>query len=128
MNVELSHLNDWFYGNNLSLNTVKTKYVMFHKEKSKDNLPSVLPDLIINYTKTKRENSLKFVGVMIDENLTWKTRVELVENKISKSVGILYKASRFLTFSVQEKLKNSIFEMAIIPQTLNIDNLKTKVY
>ena len=33
---------------------------------------------------------------MIDENLTWKTHVELVENKVSKGVGILFKASRFL--------------------------------
>ena len=32
---------------------------------------------------------------MIDENLTWKTHIELVENKISKNVGILFKASRY---------------------------------
>ena len=30
-----------------------------------------------------------------------------------------------LTLSVLEKLKNSIFEMPIIPQTLNINNLRT---
>ena len=68
---------------------------MFHKTRSKDNLPLALPDLFINDVKIKRENSLKFVGVMINDNLTWKTHVELVENKISKSVGILFEASRF---------------------------------
>ena len=71
---------------------------MFHKTRSKDNLSLVLPDLFINDVKIKRENSLKFVGVMINDNLTWKTHVELVENKISKSVGILFEASRFLNF------------------------------
>ena len=96
MNDELSRLNDWFCANQLSLNTVKTKYVLFHKVKSRDNLPLVLPVLCINNAKIKRENSLKFLGVMIDENLIWKTHVELVENKVSKSVGILFKASRFL--------------------------------
>ena len=98
MNAELSlnDLNDWFCANKLSLNTDKTKYVLFHKAKSRDNLPLVLPDLCINNAKTKRENSLKFLGVMIDENLTWKTDVELVENKVSKSIGILFKASCFL--------------------------------
>ena len=30
-----------------------------------------------------------------------------------------------LTISVPEKLKNSIFEIPIIPQTLNINNLRT---
>ena len=96
MNAELSRLNDWFCANKLSLNIDKTKYVLFHKAKSRDNLPLVLPDLRINNAKIKEENSLKFLGVMIDENLTWKTHVELVENKVSKSVGILFKASRFL--------------------------------
>ena len=96
MNAELSRLNDWFCANKLSLNTDKTKHVLFQKAKSSDNLPLVLPDLCINNAKIKRENSLKFLGVMIDENLTWKTHVELVENKVSKSVGILFKASHFL--------------------------------
>ena len=96
MNAELSHLNDWFCANKLSLNTDKTKYVLFHKAKSKDNLPLVLPDLSIHDVKIKSEISLKFLGVMIDENLTWKTHVKLVESKISKRIGILFKASRSL--------------------------------
>ena len=33
---------------------------------------------------------------MIDENLTWKTHIELAENKISKSVGIFFKESCYL--------------------------------
>ena len=48
MNAELSHLNDWFCANKLSLNTDKTKCVMFHKAKSKDNLPLVLLNLFID--------------------------------------------------------------------------------
>ena len=71
MKAELSHLNDWFCTNKLSLNTDKTKYVLFHKAKNTDNLPLVLLDLLINDVKIKRGNSLKFLGVMIDENLTW---------------------------------------------------------
>ena len=31
----------------------------------------------------------------------------------------------FLTLSVPEKLKNSIFEMPVVPQTLNINNITT---
>ena len=68
VNAELSHLNDWFCANKLSLNTDKTQYILFHKAKSKDNLPLVLPDLFINDVRIKRENKLKFLGVMIDEN------------------------------------------------------------
>ena len=70
MNAQLSHLNDWFRAKKLSLNTDKTKNVLFQKAKSKDNLLLVLPDLFINDVKIKSENSMKFLGVMIDENLT----------------------------------------------------------
>ena len=96
MNVELGHISDWFSVNKLSLYTDKTKYALFHKAKGKANLPLVAPDLFINDVKIKREKSLKFLGVMINKNLTWKSHVVLVENKISKSVRTLFKASRFL--------------------------------
>ena len=95
MNAELCHLNDWFCANKLSLNTDTTKYVLFHKAKIKDNLFLVLPDFFINDVKIKRENSLKFLGVMTDENLSWKTHIKLVENRISKNVGILFKVSHY---------------------------------
>ena len=58
MNAELIHLNDWFCASKLSLNTDKTKYVLLHQAKSKDNFPLVLPDLFINDVTIKRENSL----------------------------------------------------------------------
>ena len=111
LNYELSYLNYWFSANKLSLNTNKTKYVLFHKAKSKGNLPLVLQDLFINNVKIKRENSLKFLGVMINDNLTWKTCVELVENKISKSVGILFKASRSLNSKSLQTIYFALYKL-----------------
>ena len=73
MNAELSHLNEWFCANKLSLNTDKTKYVLFH--------------------------------------------VELVENKISKSVGIHFKASR----SLNSKSLQSIY-FALVHPYINYAN------
>ena len=48
---------------------------------------------------------------MIDENLTWLTHVELVKNKISKSVGVLFKASR----SLNSKSLRSIYSALVFP-------------
>ena len=96
MNAVLSHLSNWFCVNKLSLNTDKTKCALFHKFKSKDNLLLVTPYLFFSNAKIKRENSPKLLGVMIDQNLTWKTHVALVEKKVSESVGILFKVSGFI--------------------------------
>ena len=64
----------------------------------RDSLPSQLPTMAFNNIEIKRENSIKFLGVSIDENLTWKNHIEVVENKISKNIGVLYRASHLLDF------------------------------
>ena len=38
----------------------------------------------------------KFLGVYIDQHLEWKTHVNFIAAKISKSVGLLYKAKYYL--------------------------------
>ena len=45
-----------------------------------DSLPSQLPTMTFNNIEIKRENPIKFLGVIIDENLTWKNHTEVVEN------------------------------------------------
>ena len=87
VNSELKLANEWFLANKLSLNaknkTKKTKYVLFHKVSMCKSLPLQLPTTIFNKIEIKRENSVKFLDVIIDENLTWKNHIEVVENRIS---------------------------------------------
>ena len=40
--------------------------------------------------------SVKYLGVLIDEHLTWKEQTTAIENKVSKNLGILYRARRVL--------------------------------
>ena len=56
-----------------------------------DFLSLQLPTMTFNSIEIKRENSIKFLGVIIDENLTWKNHIEVVENKISKNIGVFYR-------------------------------------
>ena len=116
VNKELVNINTWFQANKLSLNANKTKYVFFHKPKKK--VPFNLPTLKINSTEIKREQSLKFLGVIIDESLTWKEHIDILESKISKNIGVLYKASKLLNISC---LKNIYF--ALIHSYINYANI-----
>ena len=83
-------------GNKFSLNEGKTKFTLFHKPRDKDNLPLQLPNLKINNNEIKRSSSIKFLGVLVDENLTWIDHITLVENKLSKNLGLLHKAKNYL--------------------------------
>ena len=39
---------------------------------------------------------MKFLGVLLDENLSWKAHIDTIGKKISKNLGILYKGRRTL--------------------------------
>ena len=71
VNSELKLVTEWFLANKLSLNAKKTKYVILHKVTMFDSLPLQLPAMTFNNIEIKRENSVIFLGVIIDENLTW---------------------------------------------------------
>ena len=93
---ELRYVNEWFLANKLSLNAGKTKYLFFHKPSACDSIPLRLPTITFNNIEIKRESSVKFLGVLIDEKITWNKHIELVENKISNNIGILHRSSYYL--------------------------------
>ena len=97
VNIELQKINQWFISNKLSLNMTKTKCSFFHKPSKKDNIPLVLPKLSICNNEIKRSESIKFLGVFLDENLTWKDHIRYLENKIAKNIGLLFRSKPYLT-------------------------------
>ena len=118
VNQELRKINERFDTNKLSLNLGKTKYSLFHKPSRKDDLPLLLPRLLIKKHKVERVKSTKFLGVLLDENLSWKDRIKYIENKIAKNIGLLYRAKLFLD-------KNSLLTLycSYIHTFLNYANL-----
>ena len=104
--MELNKVFRWFNANTLSLNKDKTKYIFFHNACEKDNIPLKLPSLFINDWEIKRITSIKYLGVLTDEHLTWKEHITVIENKVSKNLGLLYRARRVLDSTT---LKNMFF-------------------
>ena len=72
-----------------------------------------LPILKINNHIIKRETFIKFLGVFIDENVTWETHINYVNEKISKNIGIMYKARKYLSFNNMKSLYFSIIHCYI---------------
>ena len=96
-NSELSKTSQCVLANKLSLNVIKTKYSFFHKTIKKDDMPLKLPRPQINNYDIERVPSIKFLGVLLDENLSRKDNIRYTENKISKNLGILYKARDYVS-------------------------------
>ena len=67
MNCELKKVKKWLDANRLALNIDKTNFVIFHSPRTK------LPEpVIIRFCRKKihQENCVKFLGVLLDCNLS----------------------------------------------------------
>ena len=96
VNCELQKICEWFRENKLSLNVTKTNYTLFHKSSTKDKLPVKILELKLGNSVIKRKSSVKFLGVMLDENISWKDHIKPIEKKLAKNIGLLYQAKPYL--------------------------------
>ena len=78
-----------------------------------DSLLLQLLTMTFNNIEIKRENSVKFQGVIIDQNLTWKNDIEVLEKTFSRNIAVLYRASHLLDFKNLLKIYFSFMHIYI---------------
>ena len=93
LNIELHKVSTWMALNKLSLNISKSKYMVFHSKYKKinDNFSVYIDDVRID-----RVSNFDFLGVVINENLSWKPHTDKIANKVSKYMGVLCRLRRYL--------------------------------
>ena len=92
MNEELKNTVEWLNINRLSLNINKTNFLVFSlKKKQMSNLK-----LNIHNQNIQKVSATKFLGVIIDDKLSWFNHVQYVETKISKGIGVIARARKIL--------------------------------
>ena len=81
---------DWLVSNKLTLNYKKTKFMLFaHKFISKRCLKKV--NLNINKHNIQQVSVFKYLGVYLDNKLTWQEHVNYLKSKLAKITGMFYK-------------------------------------
>ena len=105
INSELGRIHDWLSINKLSLNIKKTKYMIFHSKRS--TLKYEI-DLQINAQPIERVKNFIFLGLTLDETLSWKTHIQDVSNKISKTIGILNRLKNVLPGNILKLIYSSL--------------------
>ena len=103
MNSDLKVIENWLYCNKLSLNVLKTHYMIFTPRKIVEDI-----NLYVNNTPIQRVYVTKFLGVQIDSKLSWKSHIDYICKKLSKCVAIFAKARRKLPKSCLISLYYSI--------------------
>ena len=74
------------------------------------NHKSIENNISINGVNLQKVNSLKFLGVCIDHQITWKDHIAYISNKLSKSMAIINRARHVLDAKVLYCLYDAIFK------------------
>lgn len=104
INTEMSKVDDWLTVNKLSLNVDKTKFMIFAKPNS--SVPNITPS--IRQISIEKVSEFNFLGVLIDDSLTWKPHINKIRSKISKGAGILSRLKNLLPSNVLLNIYNTL--------------------
>ena len=120
MNEEMIKIVEWLRVNKLSLNLKKTHFIIFRRNRSKttnensnnnnnNNLPNKekINNLVIDNVIIERKTKTKFLGVILDELLSFEHHTKHVKSKVARGVGILYKGRKSLDKTSLTQLYNS---------------------
>ena len=85
---ELVLVTNWLSANKLTLNINKTKFIVFtsiKKKKIKTDKSLCVNDITRTIEKVQ---GISFLGLLIDENLSWKSHMLTLLNKLRSSFGV----------------------------------------
>jgi hypothetical protein len=108
-NSEILLVDRWLCSNRLSLNISKTCYMIFTNRDKNCN-----KQLFIRNNAISRVNEAKFLGVTIDDRLTFRGHIKSVRGRIGRSIGVLRRLSYYVPEDIMRKLYFSLIYPFII--------------
>ena len=92
VNRELRKVRKWLEANRLALNIDKTNFVIFHSQQRKITEQIVLR---IGRKKINQESCVKFLGVFLDSNLSWKSHLTELSKNLARTAGLFCKIRHY---------------------------------
>ena len=111
INRDLKFVVPWIRANKLSLNTGKTKIVIF---KSRNRKISKHLNFRISGQKIVPVDSVKYLGLTLQSDLHWKMHLTSLEKKLSRSIGLLSKIRHYVPKFLLKTIYYSIFNSHLI--------------
>jgi len=110
INRNIIKINRCFKSNSLSLNTDKTHFLQFHMKINQNY------DIQISYENkqiTKAQN-IKFLGIIIDSNLSWKQHIDDIIPKLNKACLAIRSIKHFISLETMRLISFSYFSLCPI--------------
>ena len=121
INDEISKVATWLQCNKLKLNVSKSKFMLFYKH------PKVVPKLniLVNGNPIDQVEDFNYLGITLDQHITWTPHIKKISIKISRVIGILRKLKRTFPQYILRTIYNSLIHPHLI-YGLNLWGFKHK--
>ena len=106
VNADLRVLVEWLNANKISLNASKTEFLIFRSVRKDLNH---VPRLKIAGKIVIPSKSVKYLGVYLDEHLSWKPHVSAIATKLRRANGALSKLRHYVPFKILLNIYHAIF-------------------
>ena len=97
---------EWIRANRLSLNTSKAELVIF---KSKYKIITKNVNFRISGQKIKHSSQVKYLGIILQDDLHWNSHLTKLRKKLTRSVGLLSKIRYYVPKNLLRTIYHSIF-------------------
>ena len=106
INKSLEELSVWLNANKIALNVAKTEVMLF-KTKHKPCDADLRPTL--SRKRLYRTKYLRYVGIKIDGNLSWKIHMHYLASKLNRANAVLAKLRHFVNSEILRSTYFAIF-------------------
>ena len=97
---------DWLTANKLIINLSKTHLMVFTNKKRPQTVSLNVKGTLISET-----NETKFLGIILDNNLSWHAHIKHISSKISKSASIL----KYLKYIFPSVILKTLYQTLVFP-------------
>ena len=109
IHIIFATLNKWFRANQLSLNFNKTNYVHFTTKKNM----SVKFKIGLNNNLITNSSYTKFLGVTMDNTLSWNNHIDLLMKKLSVALYIIRNGTTYMSALSSKMIYRAFFHSAM---------------
>ena len=118
MKIELLTIVKWLSANKLSFNADKTEFMIFD---SVDSENEAKIDIELNDTtiSIKECKETKYLGLMLDCKLNFKSHIDYIKKKVMKRIGAMYRSKGLLPVKYRKMFANAL----MLPQFDYLDTI-----
>ena len=104
---DLRNIAEWLRANRIALNTDKTRTVLFRAPRKPLTRKM---NFRISGQRIKVKTCAKYLGIIIDEFLNWKSHFNVLRTKLGRSIGLVSKIRYFASVNLLRTIYFAIFD------------------